>query len=132
MKSKLMGAFVLLALVALAFGVVGQAAAGGSVDGVINDAQDGTIDGNWSAAQVRAALAFLQNNPLYSQYSDAGGVLEDYLASLQAPGAQAAGGTTAGGQGAQLAFTGGNVLLILATGAALVGGGLVLRLRSHA
>lgn len=128
MKSKLMGAFVLLALVALAFGVVGQAAAGGSVDGVINDAQNGTIDKNWSAAQVRAALAFLQNNPLYSQYSDAGGVLEDYLASLQAPGAQAAGGS----QGAQLAFTGGNVLLILATGAALVGGGLVLRLRSHA
>ena len=134
MKSKLMGAFVLLALVALAFGVVGQAAAGGSVDGVINDAQNGTIDGNWSAAQVRAALAFLQNNPLYSQYSDAGGVLEDYLASLQAPGAQAAGvaGAAGGSQGAQLAFTGGNVLLILATGAALVGGGLVLRLRSHA
>jgi hypothetical protein len=134
MKSKLMGAFVLLALVALAFGVVGQAAAGGSVDGVINDAQNGTIDGNWSAAQVRAALAFLQNNPLYSQYSDAGGVLEDYLASLQAPGVQAAGaaGAAGGSQGAQLAFTGGNVLLILATGAALVGGGLVLRLRSHA
>jgi hypothetical protein len=134
MKSKLMGAFVLLALVALAFGVVGQAAAGGSVDGVINDAQNGTIDGNWSAAQVRAALAFLQKNPLYSQYSDAGGVLEDYLASLQAPGVQAAGaaGAAGGSQGAQLAFTGGNVLLILATGAALVGGGLVLRLRSHA
>lgn len=134
MKSKLMGAFVLLALVALAFGVVGQAAAGGSVDGVINDSQNGTIDGNWSAAQVRAALAFLQNNPLYSQYSDVGGVLKDYLASLQAPGAQAAGaaGAAGGSQGAQLAFTGGNVLLILATGAALVGGGLVLRLRSHA
>jgi len=134
MKSKLMGVFVLLALVALAFGVVGQAAAGGSVDGVINDAQNGTIDGNWSAAQVRAALAFLQNNPLYSQYSDAGGVLEDYLASLQAPGAQAAGvaGAAGGSQGAQLAFTGGNVLLILATGAALVGSGLMLRRRSHA
>ena len=131
MKSKLMGAFVLLALVALAFGVVGQAAAGGSIDGVINDAQNGTIDKNWSAAQVRAALAYLQDNPLYSQYSDAQGVLEDYLASLQAPGAQAA-GAAGGSQGAQLAFTGVNVLLILATGAALVGGGLVLRLRSHA
>ena len=124
MKSKLMGAFVLLALVVLAFGVVGQAAAGGSIDGVINDAQNGTIDKNWSAAQVRAALAYLQDNPLYSQYSDAQGVLEDYLASLQAPGATA--------QGAELAFTGGNVLLILATGGALVGGGLVLRRRSHA
>ena len=128
MKSKLMGAVVLLALVVLAFGVVGQAAAGGSIDGVINDAQNGTIDKNWSAAQVRAALAYLQDNPLYSQYSDAQGVLEDYLASLQAPGAIA----TAGSQGAQLAFTGGNVLLILATGGALVGGGLVLRRRSHA
>ena len=134
MKSKLMGAVVLLALVVLAFGVVGQAAAGGSIDGVINDAQNGTIDKNWSAAQVRAALAYLQDNPLYSQYSDAGGVLEYYLASLQAPGVQAAGaaGAAGGSQGAQLAFTGGNVLLILATGAALVGGGLVLRLRSHA
>ena len=128
MKSKLMGAVVLLALVVLAFGVVGQAAAGGSIDGVINDAQNGTIDKNWSAAQVRAALAYLQDNPLYSQYSDAQGVLEDYLASLQAPGATA----TAGSQGAQLAFTGSNVLLILATGGALVGGGLVLRRRSHA
>ncbi|HEY5473928.1 MAG TPA: hypothetical protein VIK32_12140 [Candidatus Limnocylindrales bacterium] len=132
MKSKLMGAFVLLALVVLAFGVVGQAAAAGSVDGVINDAQNGTIDKNWSAAQVRAALAYLQNNPLYSQYSDAQGVLEDYLASLQAPGAQGPSATAGGSQGAQLAFTGSNVLLILATGGALVGGGLVLRRRSHA
>ena len=129
MKSKLMGAVVLLALVVLAFGVVGQAAAGGSIDGVINDAQNGTIDKNWSAAQVRAALAYLQDNPVYSQYGDSQGVLEDYLASLQAPGAV---GTVAGSQGAQLAFTGSNVLLILATGGALVGGGLVLRRRSHA
>ncbi len=49
------------------------------------------------------------------------GVLEDYLLSLQDPGAQ----------GGELAFTGGEVLLVLAAGAALIGGGLVLR-RSQA
>ena len=76
------------------------------IDAIIKDAQDGTIDGNWTAAQIRATLAFIQNNPVYQQYSDLEGVLEDYLASLQAPGEQ----------GGQLAFTGGEVFLILAAG----------------
>jgi hypothetical protein len=104
------------------FAVVAQAAVPQSViDAIIQDAQDGTIDGNWSAAEIRAALAFIQNNPIYEQYSNLAGVLEDYLASLQAPGEQ----------GGELAFTGGEVFLILAAGAALIGGGAVLR-RSRA
>ena len=45
----------------------------------------------------------------------------DYLASLQAPGEQ----------GGELAFTGGEVFLILAAGLALIGGGALLR-RSRA
>ena len=66
-------------------------------------------------------MAYIQDNPVYQQYSDLEGVLEDYLASLQAPG----------DQGGELAFTGGEVFLILAAGAALIGGGALLR-RSQA
>ena len=74
-----------------------------------------------SSAEIRAALAYLQANPAYEQYSNLRGVLEDFLASLQAPGAQ----------GGELAFTGGEVLLLLGAGAALIGGGTALR-RSRA
>ena len=63
----------------------------------------------------------IQENPTLQQYSDLEGVLDDYLASLQAPGEQ----------GGQLAFTGGEVFLILAAGATLIGGGALLR-RSQA
>jgi hypothetical protein len=122
MRAKISGAVVIALLLILVFAVVAQAAVPQSViDAIIKDAQNGTIDGNWSAAQIRATLAFIQNNPIYAQYSNLAGVLEDYLASLQAPGEQ----------GGQLAFTGGEVFLILAAGAALIGGGAVLR-RSRA
>jgi len=46
-------------------------------------------------------------------------VLQEYLASLVAPGAQ----------GGQLAFTGSEVLLILGAGAGLIGSGVLLRRR---
>jgi hypothetical protein len=122
MRVKFLGTIAVALLLILMFAVVAQAAVPQSViDAIIQDAQDGTIDGNWSAAEIRAALAFIQNNPIYEQYSNLAGVLEDYLASLQAPGEQ----------GGELAFTGGEVFLILAAGAALIGGGAVLR-RSRA
>lgn len=125
MKSRLVGAIVLVAVLVMVLGVVSQASAGGSNDAVIEDAQNGTIDGNWSAAQIRAALAYAANNPILTQYSDIQGVLEDYLASLQAPGA-------AGAKGAGLlAFTGSETILILAAGAGLAGSGLLLRRRSR-
>src|SRR5665647_367085 len=53
------------------------------------------------------------------QYSAIQGVLEDYLASLQGPGEQ----------GGQLAFTGGEIILILGAGAGLIGSGALLRRR---
>ena len=81
----------------------------------------GRSTAHWSAAEIRATLAYIQDNPLYQQYGDLEGVLEDYLASLQAPGEQ----------GGQLSFTGGEVFLIMAAGAALIGGGALLR-RSRA
>jgi hypothetical protein len=122
MRVKLLGAIAVALLLILMFAVVAQAAVPQSViDAIIKDAQDGTIDGNWSSAEIRAALAYIQDNPVYQQYSDIQGVLEDYLASLQAPGEQ----------GGELAFTGGEVFLVLAAGAALIGGGALLR-RSQA
>lgn len=122
MRVKLLGAIAVALLLILMFAVVAQAAVPQSViDAIIKDAQDGTIDGNWTAAEIRAALAYIQDNPVYQQYSDIQGVLEDYLASLQAPGEQ----------GGELAFTGGEVFLVLAAGAALIGGGALLR-RSQA
>ena len=122
MRVKFLGAIAIALLLILMFAVVAQAAVPQSViDAIIADAQDGTIDGHWTAAEVRATLAFIQDNPLYQQYADLEGVLQDYLASLQAPGEQ----------GGQLSFTGGEVFLIMAAGAALIGGGALLR-RSRA
>jgi hypothetical protein len=124
MKAKLLGAVAIALLLILVFAVVAQAAVPQSaIDAIIKDAQDGTIDGNWTAAQIQAALDYISNNPVYEQYSDLEGVLSDYLASLQAPGSQ-------GGQGGQqLAFTGGEVVLILGAGLGLIGSGAALRRR---
>jgi hypothetical protein len=118
MRVKFLGLISIALLLILVFAVVAQAAVPQStIDAIIKDAQDGTIDGTWTAAEVRAALQYIQDNPIYQQYSDLEGVLEDYLASLQAPG----------DQGGQLAFTGGEIFVILAAGAALIGGGALLR-----
>lgn len=120
MKGKLLIVITVALLIVLVFAVVAQAAVSQStIDAILDDAADGTVDGNWTAAQVRAALTYVQENPLEQQYGDVQGVLEDYLASLQAPGEQ----------GGELAFTGGEVFLILAAGAALIGGGALLRRR---
>jgi hypothetical protein len=122
MRVKFLGAIAVALLLILMFAVVAQAAVPQSViDAIIKDANDGTIDGNWTAAEINAALAYIQDSPVYQQYSDVQGVLEDYLASLQAPGEQ----------GGELAFTGAEVFLVLAAGAALIGGGALLR-RSQA
>jgi len=122
MRVKLLGAVAVALLLVLMFAVVAQAAVPQStIDAIIKDARDGTIDGTWTAAEINATLAYIQDNPLEQQYSNVEGVLEDYLASLQAPG----------DQGGELAFTGGEVFLILAAGAALIGGGALLR-RSQA
>lgn len=118
MKARLMIVMAVALLVVLVFAAVAQAAVSqATIDAIIKDAQDGTIDGNWTAAEIRAALAYIQNNPIYQQYTELEGVLEDYLASLQDPGTQ----------GGELAFTGSEVLVILAAGAGLIGGGALLR-----
>ena len=121
MKAKLMGAIAIALLVVLVFAVVAQAGVSdATILAIIEDANDGTIDGDWTAAEIRAALAAVQNDPLFQQYSAVQGVLEDYLASLQAPGDE---------EGGTLAFTGSEVLLILGAGVSLIGSGALLRRR---
>jgi hypothetical protein len=110
---------------------------------IIQDASDGTINGHYTVAEVRAALVVVQNDPAYSQYSDIEGVIESYLASLLAatptpkptathaatqpktsPSASASPATAYTGQ---LDYTGGTPLLLFAVGGALVALGVVLR-----
>ena len=121
MKAKLMGAITLAVLLLLVFAVVAQAGVSqGTIDKIIKDATDGHIDKGWTAAQISAALRYVENNPLDAAYpTGVKGVLEDYLASLQGPGEQ----------GGQLAFTGGEIILILGAGAGLIGSGALLRRR---
>ena len=121
MKAKLMAAIVLAVVLLLVFAVVAQAAVSqATINAIIKDAQDGHIDGHWTTAKINAALRYVENNPLLKHYSHIKGVLEDYLASLQAPGEQSG----------QLAFTGGAILLILGAGAGLIGSGALLRRRA--
>jgi hypothetical protein len=123
MKAKLFGALVIALILVLVLATVAMAGVSQTtINAIIKDAKDGTLDENWTAAQVRAALAYIANNPVEEQYSNLRGVLEDYLASLQAPGEQSG----------QLAFTGSNIVLVLGAGAALIGGGALLRRRQSA
>ena len=111
---------------------------------IIQDASDGTINGHYTVAEVRAALAYVESDPALSQYSDIEGVLQDYLASLlaakptptphptgqpttQSPTATASPAT---GYTGQLDYTGGQPLWLFALGGALVVAGVVLRRRS--
>ena len=119
MKVKFFSVLVVVLLLLLVFSAVAMAVSQATIDAIIADAADGTIDGNWTAEEIQAALAYVQNNPTLDQYSEIQGVLEDYLASLQAPGEQ----------GGELAFTGGEVILILGAGLGLIGGGAYLRRR---
>ena len=123
MKAKLVGAIVLALILVLVLSSVAMAGTSqATINAIIKDAQDGTLDGHWTAAEIRAALAYIENNPVYEQYSAIKGVLQDYLASLQAPGEQSG----------QLAFTGSNIVLAFGAGAALIGGGILLRRRRAA
>lgn len=120
MKSTFVLVVLLVAVLVLAFGVVGQAYADTTQD-IIKDAGDGTLDGSWTPAQIQAAIDWLAENPTATMYSGVQGVLEDYLGSTQAPGAE----------GGELAFTGSEMLLVLGAGAGLVAAGAFLR-RRHA
>lgn len=122
MKVKFVGVLIVALLLLLAFAAVALAVDQGTIDAIIADAEDGTLSGNWTAAEIEAALAYIANSPMADQYTGIQGTLEDFLASLQAPGEQ----------GGELAFTGGEVVLILGAGLGLIGGGAYLRRRLSA
>ena len=119
MKAKLLGVVAFAVLLLLVFAVVAVAVPQSTIDAIIQDAADGQIDDTWTEEQINAALAYLQADPTSDMYGNSAGVLEDYLASLQAPGEQ----------GGELAFTGGEIILILGAGAGLIGSGAFLRRR---
>jgi hypothetical protein len=82
---------------------------------ILAQAQNGHLTGNWTTAQVRAALTLEKKNPWRDRYPDVPGLLEDYLASPP-PGAHTG----------SLAYTGVSPL-VFALGLALAGCGLLLR-----
>ena len=113
---------------------------------VIQDASDGTVNGHYTAAQIRAALAAVNSNPAYLQYSDVAGVLQAYLASLSTSDLASliASGSATGTTGAtptaavtrpvklragELDYTGGQPLVAIAVGGALIIAGMALRRR---
>ena len=121
MKAGIGIAIVLALVLTLVFASVAFATSQATIDKIIKDANDGTIDGTYSAADIQAALDYAKANPDVLQYSAVQGVLEDYLASLQSPGAANA--------GEELKFTGGELLMVFAAGAGLIGSGTLLRRR---
>ncbi len=137
---------IIMILVLVLTGVFASVAGAGSITTqIINDASDGTVNGHYTAAQVRAALAAVESDSSYSQYSDVAGVLQNYLASLStsksstptpkpSPTTTGAGQTTGATvpttpQGVALDYTGGQPLVVFALGGALVIAGAVLRRR---
>ena len=121
MKAGIGIAIVLALVLTLVFASVALATSQTTIDQILKDASDGILDGTYNTADVQAALDFVEANPTYSQYTTVQGVLEDYLASLQSPGAANA--------GEELKFTGGELLFVFAAGAGLIGSGTVLRRR---
>jgi len=118
-KTKIVSAVVLAVMVALVFAAVAQAGTSTS-EAIIKDAKDNNrLDGNWTAAQVRAALAYLRANPTLQQYTDVEGILEGFLSSGSSPGVSAGG----------LRFTGGELVLLFGAGVGLMSSGALLRRR---
>jgi hypothetical protein len=110
----------LVVVLLLAVAAVAYAVPQSVIDAIIDDVADnGAIDGDWTVAELLAALEWLRDNPLYGQYGyDYEGVIEDYLAGLQDPGVAGAD---------ELAFTGAEIFLLIGAGAGLAGSGVLLR-----
>jgi hypothetical protein len=126
MKRTIVIVAAVTVIMSLVFAGVALATSQATIDEIIADAGSGTLDGDWSQADVQAALAYLEGDPLARQYSDVEAVLEAYLAGGSSGGTSA--GTASGGN---LAFTGADILVALVAGGGLVGGGLLLRRRSR-
>jgi hypothetical protein len=106
--------------------------AGNTTDQIINDvAKDGRVDGHYTAAQLRAALA----SPLLAAYGKGGtGGVAGVQAALGAkhkntPPSSSTPSTSSPGTGTtgNLPFTGADILLFVGVGGVLLVSGLVLR-----
>ena len=107
----------LIAVLALAI-FASSAFAGDTTSAIVRDvAADGHVDGHYTAAQLRAALA----SPLLQQYGGSGGVagVQAALTHHTPPGTGHHSGT--------LPFTGADIVLFLAIGGVLVAAGFGLR-----
>lgn len=111
---KKMLAVVVLVAAAFTFALVPAALADTTGD-IISDAQDGHIDGNYTDAQLQAALG----SPLLQLYGGKGGV----EAVKSALGSQ----TDASSPSGNLPFTGAEMITFVLIGGALVITGYVLR-----
>jgi len=120
MKMKIVTIAVMVFVAALLIVPMAQAASSTTTT-ILKDAQDGHIDGTYSAAQVQAALSAVKSDPSLQMYTDVEGVLEDYLASLSSPGVS--------GSSGGLMFTGSETIVVFGVGLALMGAGLALRKR---
>lgn len=132
MKRTILAVAVLTVIVSLVFAGVAFATSQSTIDQIIADAGSGTLDGGWNKADVQAALAYLESDPLAKQYSDVEAVLEAYLAGGSGdPGSSGGTGGAATASAGSLAYTGADILIALAAGGGLIGGGLLLRRRSR-
>ena len=132
MKIKLIAAVMLALTASLVFAPVASAKISKSeYEKIVNDAQDGTIDGHYTAAVIQAALNEAKVDPLVQQYGDLVDILEAYMTSLKAPGPSSGVVSKKGTATWQLAFTGSRILFVFGTGLVLIGGGFALR-RRHA
>ncbi len=118
MKTRVLTVAVLTVVAMLMLAGVAQAVSS-TTTAIIKDAQDGHLDGNYTAAQVQAALNYVKDNPSIIQYNNVEGVLTDFLSSQGAPAAQNGG----------LMFTGVSTIAVFACGLTLMGAGLLLRRR---
>jgi hypothetical protein len=118
MKTKVLTVAVLTVVAMLMLASVAQAVSS-TTTAILKDAQDGHLDGNYTAAQVQAALNYVKDNPSIIQYNNVEGVLTDFLSSQGAPAAQNGG----------LMFTGVSTIAVFACGLTLMGAGLLLRRR---
>ena len=118
MKLRVVGVIVVALVIALVFVPAALAVSQSTINAIIKDAQDGHLDGNWTKAEVQAAIAYVRNNPTLAQYSEIIGVLEAFQS----------GGQPGEGTG-NLSFTGSNLLLAFGAGIGLIGSGLLLRRR---
>jgi len=123
----------ILVLVLTAF--VAPLAWGSVTSQIIQDAADGVVNGHYTVAEVRAALAAVENDPTYSQYSDVQLVLAQYLATLLAaktspkptPSAVPAATPSPSTKPMELDYTGGGPLIAFVVGGGLLAAGLAVR-----